>query len=202
MADAYLWTLHALTLRQLANEDQLREIVDQPPDDLRSALEKAVGDKTVIAARGSYMITPEGREVLERAYPEWFASLRSDPAVAEAFEKFESGVNKQVLNLTTEWQTVNVDGKPVVNDHGDADYDGKIIAKLGATYDRTVKVLDRFAVADPTVARFLSRLGEALTRAEAGEIDYVSGVRVASFHTVWFQMHEHLLRVMGRERPE
>ena len=202
MADAYLWTLHTLTLRQLASVDQLCEIVDQPLDDMTAALEKAVLERTVMTARGSYMITPDGRQVLDRAYPEWFSSLRSEPALVEAFEKFESGVNKQVLKITTEWQTMEVDGEPVLNDHGDPDYDRKVITKLGDTYDRTVKVLDPFAIADPLVARFLARLAEALSRAEAGEIDFVSGVRVASFHTVWFQMHEHLLRVMGRERPE
>ncbi len=202
MTDAYFWTLHTLTLRQLASVDQLREIVDQSLDDVTAALEKAVTEGTVIATRDSYMITPDGREVLDHAYPQWFSSLRSEQPLVEAFEKFENGVNKQVLKLTTEWQTMEVDGEPVVNDHGDPDYDGKIIARLGDVYDKTVKVLDTFAVADPPVARFLARLGDALSRAEAGEIAYVSGVRVASFHTVWFQMHEHLLRVMGRERPE
>jgi len=41
-----------------------------------------------------------------------------------------------------------------------------------------------------------------LTKAEGGDTEYISGVRVDSVHTVWFQMHEHLLRLSGRERPE
>ena len=44
------------------------------------------------------------------------------------------------------------------------------------------------------------RLAEALARASAGETDYVSGVRVASYHTVWFELHEDLLRLLGRTR--
>ena len=34
----------------------------------------------------------------------------------------------------------------------------------------------------------------------SGEIDYVSGVKVGSYHTVWFELHEDLLRLLGRSR--
>ena len=35
-----------------------------------------------------------------------------------------------------------------------------------------------------------------------GEIDWVSGVRIDSYHTVWFELHEDLLRMLGRTRQE
>jgi hypothetical protein len=34
----------------------------------------------------------------------------------------------------------------------------------------------------------------------SGAIDYVSGVKVDSYHTVWFELHEDLLRMLGRSR--
>ena len=68
--------------------------------------------------------------------------------------------------------------------------------------DRTADVLAPIVAADPLVGRFLDRIAVALTRADGGEEAYVSGVRVDSVHTVWFQMHEHLLRLTGREREE
>jgi hypothetical protein len=202
MLDPYQLTLHTLTLRQLASAEQLAEINGQPVADVEAGLEKAVADGAVVAARGSYMIGPAGRELLDAVYPDAFAVLRATPPVAEAIEAFETGVNKQVLSLTTDWQTVEVDGAHVPNDHRDADYDAGILDRLGRTHEKTQKVLRPIADADPLVDRFLDRLGTALIRAEGGETDYVSGVRVDSFHTVWFQMHEHLLRLTGRERPE
>jgi len=45
-------------------------------------------------------------------------------------------------------------------------------------------------------------LTAALERAEDGAIEWVSDVRIASYHTVWFEMHEDLLRALGRERVE
>jgi hypothetical protein len=202
MLDPHQLTLHTLTLRQLASAEQLAEITGQPIDEVEAGLEKALADGAVVAARGSYMIAPSGRELLDSVYPAAFAELRVTPAVAEAVEAFETGVNKQVLALTTDWQTIEVDGARVPNDHGDPEYDAKIVDRLGRTHEKARKVLGPLVDADPLVDRFLDRLGAALVRAEGGETDYVSGVRVDSFHTVWFQMHEHLLRLTGRERPE
>jgi hypothetical protein len=200
--DPYLLTLHGLTLRQLADAAQLADVIGLDPAEVEEALGKAVADGAVLAARGSHMITPAGRERLDAAYPEVFAELRADPAVAEAMERFETGVNKQVLTLTTDWQTVEVDGERVANDHSDTERDAAIVDKLHAVVERTGRVLAPLVERGVLVDRFLDRLGAALTRVEAGETDHVSGVRVDSVHTVWFQMHEHVLRLTGRERPE
>jgi hypothetical protein len=202
MSDPYLLTLHTLTLRQLADADQVLAILEQDPDEVKQALEKAVEDKTAMAARGAYMITPTGRALLDEAYPTWFAAERASSDITEAMDSFESGVNRQVLSYTTDWQTVEVNGQRQANDHGDAAYDAKIIDKLAKVLERTEGVLAPLVSAQPSLARFLDRASSALTRAESGETDYVSGVRVDSFHTVWFQMHEHVLRITGRERPE
>lgn len=202
MLDQYELSVHTLTLRHLGTAEQLADINGLPVAEVESALAKAVSEGAVMEARGSFMITPTGREFLDELYPKAFASVRADNAITEAMEAFETGVNKQILALTTDWQTVEVDGARVSNDHGDADYDAKIIDKLGRVHDKTDKVLRPLAEVDPLVDRFLDRIGAAITRAEGGESDYVSGVRVDSVHTVWFQMHEHVLRMTGQERPE
>jgi hypothetical protein len=202
MLDPYQLTVHALTLRQLASAEQLAQVTGQPAADVEAALEKAAADGAVMAARGNNMITPAGRTYLDGIYPAAFAAFRSSTAVGDAMDAFETGVNKQVLTLTTDWQTKEVGGDRVPNDHGDPDYDAGIVDKLARVVEKTAKVLRPIADLDPLVDRFLDRIGAALTRAESGETDYVSGVRVDSVHTVWFQMHEHLLRLTGRERPE
>jgi hypothetical protein len=48
--------------------------------------------------------------------------------------------------------------------------------------------------------RHKDRLNAALDRISAGDNDYVSGVRVDSYHTVWFELHEDLLATLGIER--
>jgi len=200
--DPYLLTLHALTLRQPATAEQINGITGLPAAEIETALDKAVGQKEALAARGAYLITPAGRQRLDGAYPVVYAALRADPRATAAMDRFEAGVNKQVLTLITEWQTVEVDGRRMPNDHSDPDYDAAIIDRLGTAHERAADVLAPITAADGVADRFIERLGAALVRAEGGEIEYVSGARVDSFHTVWFQMHEHLLRMFGRERPE
>jgi hypothetical protein len=45
-------------------------------------------------------------------------------------------------------------------------------------------------------------LGAALEKAEDGEIAWVSDAKIESYHTLWFELHEDLLRLMRRERAE
>lgn len=202
MSDPYLATLHSLVLKQLADVESVTAVLELDPDDVKAGLERAVTDGSAMAARGKYMITPAGRTELENAYPQWFARERDDSEISAAMDTFETGVNKQVLLLTTAWQTTEVAGERQPNDHSDPAYDAKIIDKLGSVLDRIGIVLAPLIAAQPSVDRFLTRLAAALTRAENGELDYVSSVRIDSFHTVWFQMHEHILRITGRKRPE
>ncbi|GAA1864539.1 hypothetical protein GCM10009836_51120 [Pseudonocardia ailaonensis] len=202
MLDPYQLTVHTLTLRQLGTASQLAEVTGQELADVEAGLEKAAADGAVVAAKDKYMISPAGRTLLDEVYPTAFGTFRSSPQIGEAMDAFETGVNKQVLALTTDWQTKEVGGERVPNDHGDADYDAAIVDKLARVHEKTARVLAPLSAEDPLVDRFLDRIGTALTRAEGGETDYVSGVRVDSVHTVWFQLHEHLLRLTGRERPE
>ena len=63
-------------------------------------------------------------------------------------------------------------------------------------------MLDRFAELQPRMSVYGERLDEAYDRVLAGDLGYVSGARIDSYHTVWFELHEDLLRMLGREREE
>lgn len=202
MLDQKDLTLHGLTLKQLADAEQLADILDQDDATVAQALGQAVDEGKVMAARGSYMITPVGRQHLDSLYADAFADQRGDTELVAALADFEQGVNKQMLSLMTSWQTITVDGVQQPNDHSDADYDSKVIEKLARVHERAESVLAPFAGADPLTKRFMSRLDGALQRVDRGDRDYVSNVRLDSYHTVWYQMHEHLLRMMGEERDE
>ncbi len=58
MLDPYELTVHTLTLRQLGSAEDLSDINGLAVDDVEAALEKAVVEGTVMAARGNNMITP------------------------------------------------------------------------------------------------------------------------------------------------
>jgi len=90
----------------------------------------------------------------------------------------------------------------VPNDHSDADYDHKIIDQLGALHERAERPLAKFTDLDPRLGRYPRRLDSAYDKVLAGDQDFVSGAKVDSYHTVWFELHEDLLRMLGRQREE
>ena len=51
-------------------------------------------------------------------------------------------------------------------------------------------------------AWYLSALKRALQLANDGDQRYVSSPRVDSYHTVWFELHEDLIRLSGHDRSE
>jgi hypothetical protein len=154
-----------------------------------------------MAAKGMFMATPVGRSWLDEQYPVVFADFRANPDATAAYERFER-INRELLRLFTDWQMMPAGNERVPNDHSDPDYDHAIIDTLGALHERAHRPLEQFAELDERLGQYLHRLEAAYDKVLAGEKDFVSGARIDSYHTVWFELHEDLLRMLGREREE
>lgn len=193
--------VHALALRRKADLAALQASTGLDAASLEAALASAVADGRVIAARSLYVLAPKGANWLQEQYPQAFSAQRGDAEVIEAYERFEL-INRELKSLITQWQNLSVGGRPVPNDHSDAAYDGRLLDRLATLHERAEALLGRMAARLPRLGRYATRLGEALERAEGGEHEWVSGIRCDSYHTVWFEMHEDLLRLLGRQREE
>jgi hypothetical protein len=202
MPDQDLLALHALAVKKAGNAEAVAAILGAEEGEIATALDAHVADGRAAGANGMFMVSPTGRDWLDERYPEAYAEFRADPAGTEAYERFER-INRELLGLFTDWQMIPAaGGERVANDHSDADYDAGIVDRLGAQHERAEKVLDRFAELDPRLGIYKTRLDEAYDKVLAGEHDWVSGARIDSYHTVWFELHEDLLRLLGREREE
>ena len=69
-------------------------------------------------------------------------------------------------------------------------------------HERAELVLKRLAGVVPRFQIYDEKLRAALGRSEDGAIQWVSDAKIESYHTLWFELHEDLLRLMGREREE
>ena len=49
---------------------------------------------------------------------------------------------------------------------------------------------------------YRERLERALTKARDGDQRFVASPRVDSYHSVWFELHEDLIRLSGRLRSD
>jgi hypothetical protein len=193
--------LHGLAVKKAGPAGAVAEIVGADEAQVTAALDAAAGEGRAMAAKGMYMVTPAGRTWLDEQYPQRFADLRADPEATAAYERFER-INRELLALFTDWQMMPAGGERIPNDHSDAAYDAQIVDRLGALHERAHRPLERFAELESRLGQYSGRLEAAYDRVLAGESDYVSGARVDSYHTVWFELHEDLLRLLGREREE
>jgi hypothetical protein len=202
LSDIELLTLHGLAVKKAGGPEAVAGILGADEAEVSSALDAAVAAGHAIGAKGTYMVTPAGRAWLDERYPEAYAGLRADEASGAAYERFER-INRELLKLFTDWQMVPAPGggrHP--NNHDDADYDRGIIDRLGDLHERALKNLTRWTELQPRMEAYVERLEHAYDRSLAGEHEFVSGARIDSYHTVWFELHEDLLRMLGREREE
>ena len=193
--------MHGLAIKKFGSGAAVASVLGGNEAEVQVALEAVVAEGYAMAAKGAFMLTPKGQQALAAGYPARYGAQRVDPGLAEAYSRFEV-VNSSLKQLITDWQTMQVAGETVPNDHSDADYDAKIIDRLGALHERAEATLAALASPLPRLRRYTERLDHALDRAEAGATAFVSGAKIDSYHTVWFELHEDLLRVLDRKRDD
>jgi len=192
---------HGLAIKRHSTPAAVAELVDLPEDDVASTLQTAAATGRAAAVRDGFTLAPLARVALEARYASLFDHLRTDSAFVAAYERFEA-INIGLKQTITDWQTVDVRGERVVNDHADEAYDSRIIDRLGAVHERVEPVLSALSAKLPRLKIYGRKLTEALEKAEDGGVEWVSDVRRESYHTVWFELHEDLLRIMGKARTE
>lgn len=193
--------MHALAVKKHADAAALAEFTGLPRATIDTLLAELVRGGRVAASQGRYLLAPLARVALDGQYAGEYATLRASPVFMAAYESFER-INVQLKALITDWQTVVIGGTRVANDHGDAEYDLRIVGRLGDLHGRAESVLAALARELPRLAYYERGLAAALERAEAGSREWVSDARIASYHTLWFELHEDLLRLVGRQRQE
>jgi hypothetical protein len=192
---------HGLAIKRHATADVVASLMGAPLSEVEAALSHAAATGRVLEVKGGFTLTPLARVALEARYGLLYGGLREEVGFRSAYERFEV-VNRDLKQVVTDWQSVRVGGVSTPNDHSDHDYDAKVLSRLAKVHDRIEPVLKALSGFLPRLGVYLIKLTEALERAEDGDIDWVSDVRRESYHTVWFELHEDLLRIMGAVRDE
>jgi pyruvate,orthophosphate dikinase len=151
-------------------------------------------------AAGALRLTASGK--LSAA--ELFAADRSEVggeravALLDEFHVFDA----RMKSLVTAWQVRDLAGEQRLNDHSDDDYDGRVMDDLAALHAGTESWLAPLAGLLPRFDIYRTRLGRALDLARSGDQRFVASPRVDSYHSVWFELHEDLIRLSGKKRAE
>lgn len=193
--------LHGLAIKKHAAAGDIAGLIGLTPDATARYLEQAAASGRAVEANSKYLLSGLARIALDCDYSRVYAAARADREFMDAYEGFER-INIQLKALITDWQTMEVGGQRLVNDHSDKAHDAKIIDRLGALHERADAILAQLTKRVSRLHYYRKHLLAALEKAEDGQIEWVSDARIESYHTLWFELHEDLLRIVGRTRVE
>jgi hypothetical protein len=106
----------------------------------------------------------------------------------------------RMKEVVTAWQLRTVNGQQTMNDHTDARYDAGVLADLATLAAEAGAWLAPLREQLPRLGDYSARLDGAAARVAAGEHAFIASPRVDSYHSIWFELHEDLIRLAGRTR--
>ncbi len=189
-----------LAVKGYASPDAIATACRISGESATTVVDRLVASGLAEAAVGSYRLTPAGREAAVRLLAVDTATWGLDRATA-ALDAFLA-LDRRMKRIVTAWQTRGSDAGPVANDHADAVYDQAVLGDLAALQGDAAAWLAGLDGAPRRMAAYGERLGLAALRAAAGQGRYVASPRVDSYHGVWFELHEDLILLAGRQRAD
>lgn len=193
--------LHGVAIKKHGTSEQVAALINLQCAEVANLLKQASEKGHVTEANGKYMLSPTAQMALKGEYSRFYDELRETESFMQAYSAFER-INLELKDLVTRWQTMEVGGEQIANDHSNAEYDEGIIDSLGELHERIVPILNTLAANLPRLSVYKENLLTALEKAEDGERRWVSDAKINSYHTVWFELHEDLLRITGQTRQE
>ncbi|HEU0019494.1 MAG TPA: hypothetical protein VFQ14_04300 [Thermoleophilaceae bacterium] len=131
------------------------------------------------------------------ALEDWYAGERASLAAEQRralHERFRP-LDAEIKRIAAAWQDCETRD----------DWEGRTAAveDLQALDVQLAALVGDYSDTLPRLGEYRERLATALARVADGDLDYLVGVSCDSYHTVWFQLHEDVLRILDEERdPE
>jgi pyruvate,orthophosphate dikinase len=192
--------LRALIVKGYATPEGAATALRATPEEMNELLDRLVADGLAEMAAGSFRLTADGKNVGREKIAADTERWGADNAAA-ALNAFVA-LDHRMKETVTAWQMREVDGAQTFNDHADAAYDAKVLDDLAAVHADASAWLTPLVAGLPRLAAYRERLGRAAAAARGGDNRYVASPRVDSYHGVWFELHEDLILLAGRNRAD
>ncbi|MBW6435594.1 transcriptional regulator [Actinoplanes hulinensis] len=190
-----LTVLHTLRCMGFTDLARVASAAGLPPEEAESRLIDLAVEGLVTrtpGAFGGWGLTEAGKTEDARLVAEELDKAGAHAAVTSAYTDFMV-LNPELMDLSTAWHLRTVDGVAAVNDHTDAAYDARVLARFADLDRRVSPVCAALTAALPRFGSYRTRLSTALARGDLAE-------STESYHNVWFQLHENLLVTLGIPR--
>ena len=194
--------MHGLRLKGFAEAGGVAEAIGLAEADTKPVLDQLVSDGFATYRDGKlsgFSLSKPGRVEHARLLEAELEGARARDVIDASYREFLL-LNTRLLSVCTEWQLRDVDGESTVNDHSDGVYDAAVIEKLADLHAEVEPICNDLGAALDRFSGYGPRLAHALQKVRAGDTDWFTKPMIASYHTVWFEMHEDLLCTLGIER--
>ena len=200
---------HCLSLRGVADAEAIASATGLPPEKIDEQVGVLQQEGTITWRLGpifGWQLTAPGRERTCRDVSKAIDTAQRD-AIAQCYAHFMS-LNDALLLTCATWQMRRA-AKPLSpgNVAGQSDEDSSaskdscaIIGRLRSidvAFQPTVAVLGEVVA---LLDQYPRRLGSAMARVDAGQTQWIASPFVDSYHTIWFELHEDLLSILGIQR--
>ncbi|WP_205750435.1 hypothetical protein [Diaphorobacter sp. HDW4B] len=186
--------LQIVRLKGRVNAATLADSLGLTQDAAQAQLAAWLAAEAIQDAKGQFRMTPAGREQLAARIEAERSSVDHDQLHA-AYDEFHH-LNTEFKTLVTDWQVRG--GQP--NDHTDAAYDVGIMNRLADLDARWQPLLKQMLALAPRMAPYPARFAVALAKMRAGDSAWFARPILDSYHTVWFELHEDLIGLLGLSR--
>ncbi|GAB4333067.1 MAG: hypothetical protein Kow0010_19290 [Dehalococcoidia bacterium] len=141
-------------------------------------------------ARG-YALAPAGRVWVAEQLEAERAAVSAE-VVERCYQQFVE-LNEQFKRLVSEWQVASAGG------HSDDDW-ARLVDSVEALHRDFRPLVDEVAGEVPRLATYGALFDRALEAMHGGDTSMLASPLKDSYHTAWFEFHEELLTVTGRDR--
>jgi pyruvate,orthophosphate dikinase len=192
--------LRALLIKGFAMPEGLAEAFLADLELVSRLLDDLVSDGLAEPMGGMYALSDEGKQVggslIESDREQWGVE-NADAALDDLIP-----LDQKMKDVVTRWQMREFKGAQIINDHADPEHDAAVLTDftdLHADAERWLSPLTRGLA---RLEEYAARLERAAGRVAQGGHDYIASPMVDSYHNVWFELHEDLILLAGRNRAD
>jgi pyruvate,orthophosphate dikinase len=190
--------LRVIAIKGFAQFPALSDALLSTPEAVQPVADQLVIDGLAATVAGAYRLTDAGAARAAELLADEQSRWGTEAAVA-ALDALLA-LDHRVKDTVTAWQLRDDPSGQVPNDHADVNYDRSVLERLGALHVDASAWLTPLRTAWPRIAGYGIRLDRAAEAAAAGDGRFVASPRVDSYHGIWFELHEELIRLAGRTR--
>jgi len=191
--------IRAISIKGFAPLQGVADVVLSTPDVVQPIVDQLAIDGLATTVAGAYRLTEAGTArataLLEAEQAAW--GLERAAAALDGFV----ALDHRIKDTVTDWQLRDVAAQ-VVNDHTDPDYDRAVLDRLATLHADSVSWLATHEPGLPQLGDYRVRLDRAIELVQGGDQRYVVSPRLDSYHGIWFELHEDLIRLAGRTRED